>query len=171
MTALLLPGRQSPGLVGALLCTLLTVVLAAAVGGLGPAALAPVTGFLAAGLLYTRPYYSLRVGRLIDLVGLLALAVVGTTIGLLVDILARQALQVTRAQAEAESLACLVADTLSAGTLAPADLVDALRRTFELEGVTLLRRTGTESPLTLPGWGRAREDCFGGNGSAATLPG
>ncbi len=141
VTALLLPARGSLGLAGALLCTLLTVVLAAVVGGLGPAAVATVTGFLAADFLYTRPYYSLRVDRLIDLVGLFVFAVIGVTVGLLVDSLARRALQMTRAQVEAESLARLVADVLAAGTMASADLVDALRRTFDLEGVALLRRT------------------------------
>ncbi|MFF9318100.1 DUF4118 domain-containing protein [Streptomyces sp. NPDC014735] len=158
VTALLLPARGSLGLAGALLCTLLTVVLAALVGGLGPAALATVTGFLAADFLYTRPYYSLRVDRPIDLVGLFVFAVVGVTVGLLVDSLARRALQQTRAQAEAESLARLVADVLAAGTTTPADLVDTLRRTFDLEGVVLLRQTdggweaeaaaGTSPPAT-----------------------
>ncbi|MEU7383294.1 MULTISPECIES: hypothetical protein [unclassified Streptomyces] len=47
----------------------------------------------------------------------------------------------TRAQVEAESLARLVADVLAAGTMASADLVDALRRAFDLEGVALLRQT------------------------------
>lgn len=141
VTALLLPARGSLGLAGALLCTLLTVVLAALVGGLGPAAMATVTGLLAADFLYTRPYYSLRVDRPIDLVGLFVFAVVGVTVGLLVDSLARRALQQTRAQAEAESLARLVADVLAAGTTTPADVVDTLRRTFDLEGVVLLRQT------------------------------
>ncbi|MGV9992466.1 DUF4118 domain-containing protein [Streptomyces sp. NPDC003374] len=141
VTALLLPVRGSLGLAGALLCTLLSVVLAALVGGVGPAALATVTGFLAVDFLYTRPYYSLRVDRPIDLVGLFVFAVVGVTVGLLVDGLARRALQVTRAQAEAENLARLVADVLAAGTATPADLVDALRRTFDLEGVVLLLPT------------------------------
>ncbi|MFF3365253.1 DUF4118 domain-containing protein [Streptomyces misionensis] len=99
----LLPVRGSLGLAGALLCTLLSVVLAALVGGVGPAALATVAGFLAVDFLYTRPYYSLRVDRPIDLVGLFVFAVVGITVGLLVDGLARRALQVTRAQAEAEN--------------------------------------------------------------------
>ncbi|MFF9403481.1 DUF4118 domain-containing protein [Streptomyces sp. NPDC014744] len=59
----LLPARGGLGLAGALLCTLLTVVLAALVGGLGPAAMATATGFLAADFRYTRLCYSLRVDR------------------------------------------------------------------------------------------------------------
>ncbi|MFB7508851.1 hypothetical protein [Streptomyces broussonetiae] len=45
-----------------------------------------------------------------------------------------------RSQTETESLARLVADALAGGTMAPAELVVALRRTFDLEGVARLRR-------------------------------
>jgi two-component system, OmpR family, sensor histidine kinase KdpD len=141
ITTILLPARASLGLAGALLCALLSVVLTAVVGGARPAIVATIIGVLAADFLYTRPYYSLRVDRLIDIVGLFAFGIVGTTVGLLVDILARQGLQVARSQTEAESLARLVANVITQGTTAPPDLVDAVRRTFDLEGIALLRRT------------------------------
>ncbi|MER6102907.1 DUF4118 domain-containing protein [Streptomyces sp. NPDC001832] len=111
----LLPARATLGLAGALFCTLLAVVLTAVVGGIRPAVTATLIGFLAADVLYTRPYHNLRIGHLIDPVALLAFAVVGATVGLLIDILARRGLQVARSQNEAENLARLVADVIADG--------------------------------------------------------
>ncbi|MCX4790606.1 MULTISPECIES: sensor histidine kinase [unclassified Streptomyces] len=141
VAAVLLPARATLGLAGALFCTLLAVVLTAVVGGIRPAVTATVIGFLAADVLYTRPYHNLRIGHLIDLVALLAFAVVGATVGLLIDILARHGLQVARSQTEAENLARLVADVIADGPRTPAELVDAVRRTFDLDAIALLRPT------------------------------
>jgi len=56
----------------------------------------------------------------------------------LVDRLARRTLQVARAQAEAEALARLAGGTVLGGVNALPELVDELRRTFDLEGVAIL---------------------------------
>src|SRR6185312_6821913 len=52
----LLPARSSLGVAGALFAVLIVVVLAAAVGGRGPAVLATVEGFVLADFLFTKPY-------------------------------------------------------------------------------------------------------------------
>ena len=92
----LAPFHNSFGLAGALFCALVAVVGVAALGGLAPAALATVVGFLLADYFFTPPFHSLRVDRLIDVVALIAFVVTGGIVGYLVDVLARQGLQAAR---------------------------------------------------------------------------
>jgi two-component system sensor histidine kinase KdpD len=137
----LLPFRSSLGVAGELFCMLLAVVLVAVMGGLRPAVLATVWGFLLADFLYTHPYYSLRVNQLVDFVALVVFAVVAVVIGVLVDVLTRQGVQVARTRAEAEGLARLLAASLASDDGALSETRDALRRIFDLDSVALLRRT------------------------------
>ncbi len=143
LAAALSPAHSSLGLAGALFCVLLPVLLTALVGGIRPALLATATGVLAADYFFTAPYHSLRVDRLLDLVALIAFACVAATIGLLVDILAGRGLQAARAQAEAENLAQLTADTLAAGPHRPSELAETVRRTFDLDAVAVMRPSDT----------------------------
>jgi len=118
------------------------VVGVALLGGFRPALLATVTGVLAADFFCTQPYYSLRVTRLVDVIGLVTFAIVAAAVGGLVDRLTRQGVQTARARAEAEDLARLAADTL----IAPGPLEQAIasvRDVFDLDGVAVLRRDGT----------------------------
>jgi two-component system, OmpR family, sensor histidine kinase KdpD len=139
ITVGLVPLRSPLGLAGALLCTLVAVVGVALLGGIRPALLATGVGFLAADFLYTQPLYSFRVARLVDVAGLIAFVVVAVAVGGLVDLLTRQGVQAARAKSEAENLARLAADSMAApGQLAEA--IGSIRRTFDLDGVTLLRR-------------------------------
>lgn len=135
----LVPLRSALGLAGALLCALLAVVGVALLGGVRPALLATAVGFGLSDFLYTQPLYSFRVVRLVDLVGLITFVVVGAAVGGLVDLLTRQGVQVARAQAEAENLARLTADSM-ANPGQFAETVTAVRRVFDLDAVALLRR-------------------------------
>jgi len=145
ITAALTPLRSSLGLAGALLCVLLAVVASALVGGIRPAAAATVIGFLAADFFFTVPYYSLRIDRTIDVVGLIVFASVAAATGLLVDVLTTRGIQSAHSQAEADSLARLAAEALALGPGARQGMAAALRRTFELDAVAVFRRAG-------PGW-------------------
>ena len=138
----LTPFRSSLGLAGALLCVLLAVVLAAVVGGLWPAAAATVTGFLAADFFFTVPYYSLRIDHAIDVAGLIVFASVAGTTGVLVDVLTRRGIQSAHSQAEADGLARLAAEALALGPGSRPEMAAALRRTFDLDAVAVLRRAG-----------------------------
>jgi two-component system sensor histidine kinase KdpD len=62
-------------------------------------------------------------------------------IGVLVDTLTRQGVQVARARAEATGLARLLARTLASDTGTLSETTDALRRIFDLDSITLLRAT------------------------------
>jgi two-component system sensor histidine kinase KdpD len=145
ITVALTPFRSSLGLAGALLCVLLAVLASALAGGIRPAAAATVIGFLAADFFFTVPYYSLRIDRAIDVVGLIVFASVAAATGLLVDVLARRGIQSAHSQAEADGLARLAAGALALGPGTRPEMASALRRTFDLDAVAVFRRAG-------PGW-------------------
>jgi two-component system sensor histidine kinase KdpD len=143
ITVALIPFRSSLGLPGALFAALLAVVSVALVGGMLPAAVATVVGFLLADFFFAVPIYSLRVDRLIDLVALIAFGCVAGVIGVLVDILARQGIRVARAQTEASAVARLAADVIGATPQAVQERIETVRRVFDLDAVSLLRPAGT----------------------------
>ena len=141
VTAALVPLRSSLGLAGALLCALIAVVGVALLGGFRPALLATVVSVLAADFLYTQPLYSLRVTHLVDVVGLITFVIAAAVVGGLVDRLTRQGVQTARAEAEAEDLARLAADSV----VAPPRLEEAIgsiRAVFDLDAVAVLHREG-----------------------------
>lgn len=140
LLAALVPARMQIGLAGALLCGLLAVVLAAVIGGVGPAMLATVTALVSADFFFTKPYYTLRVAHWIDVVALAVFSVVGVTVGILVDVLAARSRQTARFRAEATQLARLAARVLVEPSASQADLVAELRRIFNLDSVAILSR-------------------------------
>lgn len=142
--AVLVPLRSSLGLAGALFCVLLAVVASAVVGGLAPASVATIVGVLAADFFFARPYYSLRVDRLIDVVALTAFAVVACVVGVLVDVLARQGVQIAGSNARAASLARLAATRIATTDQRWVATLESLRETFSLGSVALLRHDGGE---------------------------
>ena len=145
ITVALTPFRSSLGLAGALLCVLLAVFASALAGGIRPAAAATVIGFLAADFFFTVPYYSLRIDRAIDVVGLIVFACVAAATGLLVDVLARRGIQSAHSQAEGDGLARMAAEAVALGPGTRPEMAGALRRTFDLDAVAVFRRAG-------PGW-------------------
>jgi Domain of unknown function (DUF4118) len=83
------PFRSSFGLAGGLFCTMLVVVAVAVAGGMRPAFTAVAAGVLAGAFFLAPPYNSVRVSRLGDGLALVAFALVGTAVGILVNELAR----------------------------------------------------------------------------------
>lgn len=139
----LVPVRSSLELAGVLLCNLLAVVGVALLGGFRPAMLATGVAFVASDFFYAPPFYSLRLERLVDLVALITFLVVAAAVGGLVDLLARQGVRVAEASAQSENLARLAADSM-VGSDHVSDAIGSLRRTFDLDGVSLLHRDGDE---------------------------
>jgi len=142
VTLALAPFHASFGVAGALFCALIAVVGVAALGGIAPAALATVVGFLLADFFFTVPLHSLRVDRLIDLIALIAFAAVAGIVGTFVDVLARRGLQSARAQTAAENLARVVADVVVVAPDTLGDLAGIVRRAFDLNAVAVLRPIG-----------------------------
>jgi len=139
VTVALIPARSSLELAGVLLCNLLAVVTVALLGGFRPALLATVLAFAACDFFYAPPFYSLRVGRLVDLIALVTFLVVALAMGILVDLLTRQGVRVARATAEAHNLARLAARSLVTGEGLP-ETIAVTRRIFDLDGVAAFRR-------------------------------
>src|SRR5262245_13023786 len=127
--------RGQVGLPSVLLLFLLLVVWVSAIGGLWPALLAAVSGFLLVNWYFTPPLYTFTIGEGENVLALVVFLAVAVTVSLLVDLAARRSVQGRRAQAEAEALARL------AGS-APVDTVlDSLRRVLNADGAAVLHRT------------------------------
>jgi signal transduction histidine kinase len=105
----LVPVRSTVGLASVLLWTVLLVVVTAAIGGVWPAVTAAVLGFGAGDFFFTPPYDTLGIHPSADWVALTAFvvvgAIVGTAVGVLIDQLARLAIE----QAALRRVATLVA--------------------------------------------------------------
>lgn len=134
---LLLPGDLS--LATDLVVFLLLVVVVALVGGLLPALLAAVGGFLLLNYYFTQPVRLFTVAERENLVALFAFLVVAASLSTVVDATARRTREAMRAQAEAATLFTLAGSVLRGARPLPA-LLDQVRETFTLDGVTLLER-------------------------------
>jgi two-component system sensor histidine kinase KdpD len=138
LSAVLVPMRSDVSLPSVLLLFLLLVVTVATVGGLAPALVAALAGFLVVNRLFTPPLHTWTIAEAENLLALLVFLVVAGVVSALVASAARRTAEAARAAAEASTLAGL------AGTVASPDplpvLVDHLRHTFGLAGVALLRK-------------------------------
>ena len=104
LTASLLPRLASLQLAGMLLCNLLAVVAVALLGGSRPAILATAVAFVMSDFFFAPPFYSLRVGRVVDLIALVTFVVVAGAVGYLVDLLAREGVRTAHTSAISQNL-------------------------------------------------------------------
>ncbi len=140
LSAVLVPLRDEVSLPSVLLLFLLLIVTVATVGGLAPALVAALVGFLVVNRLFTPPIHEWTVAEAENLLALFVFLIVAVVVSALVAAAARRTAEATRAAAEATTLAAL------AGTVAEPDplpaLVEHLRHAFGLPGVALLRKVG-----------------------------
>ena len=134
---------------------LILVMAVAVVGGVVPAALAAVAGFLLSNYFFAPPIHTLTIADTRDVVALVIFLVVAGVVSSLVDLSARRSVVAAQARADAHMLA-RVAGRLVApeGNPLPALLGD-LVVAFRLEAAAVLRRQadGPGSARTLPGGG------------------
>jgi two-component system sensor histidine kinase KdpD len=129
--------REEIGLPSVLLLFLLLVVWVSAIGGLWPALIAAISGFLLVNWYFTPPLYTFTISEGENILALIVFLLVAATVSVFVEYAARRSLQGNRARAEAEALARL------AGS-APVDTVlDSLRRVLSADGAAVLH--GTEN--------------------------
>jgi two-component system sensor histidine kinase KdpD len=147
----------------ALLANLLLTVGVAALGGPGPGVLGALAAFLAVNYFFVRPTGTFKVADAMDIVALGTFLVVALVVASLVDRVARRTAEVDRAAAASTSLARSTAELLGDADPLPG-LVERIRSTFDVESVSLLRRTpegwmlqasSGERPATRPGGGWA----------------
>jgi two-component system sensor histidine kinase KdpD len=118
---------------------LLAVVGVALVGGLYPALLAAVAGFLLLNYFFIPPLRQFTIADRDNLLALMAFMLVAVAVSTVVDLAARRTGEASRARAEAETLSTLAGSVLRGSRPLPA-LLDQVRETFQLTGVTLLLR-------------------------------
>ncbi|GJF03217.1 sensor histidine kinase [Pseudonocardia sp. D17] len=117
----------------------LATVVAALVGGLGPALVAAVLGVLMLNFFLTPPLYSLTIGETENVVTLVAMLLVAVLVALVVDRAARRAEQAARARTEAALLASFARTVLTRADPLPR-LLEKVREAFGLRCVALLER-------------------------------
>jgi two-component system sensor histidine kinase KdpD len=139
LTVALIGLRDDLGLPAVLLLYLSFAVGVAAVGGGAPALVAALAGFLCANWYFTPPLHTWTVGHAENVVALVVFLAVAGVVSVLVSTVARRAAEVTRAGAEAETLARIAGALPSVDPLP--ELVEHVRTTFALDGVALLART------------------------------
>jgi two-component system, OmpR family, sensor histidine kinase KdpD len=122
-----------------ILAFLLLVVAVALVGGLFPALLAAVGGFLLLNYFFTPPVRMFTVAERENLLALFAFLVVGVSVSTVVDVAARRTREASRARAEAATLFTLAGSVLR-GSRRLGALLERVRETFALDAVTLLER-------------------------------
>jgi two-component system sensor histidine kinase KdpD len=120
-----------------LLVFLLVVVVVAALGGMGPAFVAAISGFLLANYFFTPPVHEFTVADHENLLALAIFMLVGGLVSYLVATASRRTVEAAQSRAEAETLAAL------SGTLAAAEeplpmLVSQVREAFEADSVAVL---------------------------------
>ncbi|GAA1400679.1 DUF4118 domain-containing protein [Pseudonocardia kongjuensis] len=118
---------------------LLATVLAALVGGLGPALLAAVLGGVLLSWFHYPPLYSLAMESTGNVVSIVTMLLVGVLVALVVDRAARRAEQAARARAEAALLASFARTVLTGDEPLPR-LLTQVREAFGLRSTALLER-------------------------------
>jgi two-component system sensor histidine kinase KdpD len=135
-----------------LLLYLGTAVLVGVVGGVLPALVTALAGFLLANWYFTQPLHTLMIGDPDHLVSLFVFLFVALAVGLLVGLSTRRSAEARKARAQAEALATNVG--LGHPVFGPDErgLVRRIREVFSLTAVSVLRRIGDSwEPLAWAG--------------------
>jgi two-component system sensor histidine kinase KdpD len=141
LTGLLSIRGAGLGLPTELLFFLALTVGVALVGGLWPAIVAAVAGFLLLNWFFTPPLHTLTVAELENAFALLVFVAVAVAVATVVDLAARRSSQAARARSEATTLSLLATSVLRGEDALP-QLLERVRETFGLASVALLERTG-----------------------------
>jgi two-component system, OmpR family, sensor histidine kinase KdpD len=137
LAVLLAQIRDEVGLPSVLLLFLLLVVVVSAVGGLLPALVAVVSGFLLVNWYFTPPLYTLTISEGENILALIVFLAVAGIVSVFVDLAARRAVEGRRARAEAEALSRL------AGSAPVPAVLESLIRVLGLDGAAVLHRQGS----------------------------
>ena len=138
-TALLMLAASDLSLATDLVVFLLLVVAVALVGGMLPALVAAVGAFGLLNYFFTPPLRLFTIAERENLVALVAFLVVALSLSTVVDAAARRTREALQARAEATTLFTLSGSVLR-GSRPLHALLEQVRETFALDGVTLLER-------------------------------
>jgi two-component system, OmpR family, sensor histidine kinase KdpD len=132
--------RDTLGLSSDLMLFLALAVGVALVGGLWPAVVSAVLGFLLLNWFFIEPTGRLTVAQPENALALGVFVLVAAGVASVVDLAARRTVDAFRARAEASALAAISRSVLSGQDTAAA-LVERLRETFPVDAVALLEET------------------------------
>ncbi len=139
-TLILTTNRSQADLSTSLGVYLILVMAVAVAGGMLPAALAAVAGFLLSNYFFAPPIHTLTIEDTRDVVALIAFILVAGVVSTLVDLSARRSVAAARARADAHMLARVAGRLVSPeGNPLPALLGD-LVVAFRLDAAAILRR-------------------------------
>jgi two-component system, OmpR family, sensor histidine kinase KdpD len=139
LIAATLPFRGDIALSTELLLALSLVLAIAAIGGKVVAAVAAIVASLLVNWYFVVPYNTLTIDEVENVVALAVFIGVAVTVGTLVDVASKRALEARRARLEAEALARSTT-SLAADPEPLPRLLDQLHSTFDLTGVQIVRR-------------------------------
>ncbi|MGI5240893.1 ATP-binding protein [Dactylosporangium sp. CA-139066] len=145
LTAALGAMRGDMALPSDILAYLILAVAAALVGGLLPALICAVGGFLLLNWYFTPPLYEFTIAERENVFALVAFVFVAVAVATVVDRAARRARDSARASAEAQTLATLAGSVLHGDNPLEA-LLERVRESFHLASVTLLERDRPHAP-------------------------
>ncbi|GAA4258377.1 sensor histidine kinase [Dactylosporangium darangshiense] len=137
--------RGTMALPSDILAYLVLAVAAALVGGLIPALICAVGGFLLLNWYFTPPLNRFTVAERENLFALVAYVAVAVAVATVVDAAARRARDAARASAEAQTLSTLAVSVLHGDNPLEA-LLERVRESFGLACVTLLERADEHAP-------------------------
>jgi two-component system sensor histidine kinase KdpD len=132
--------RDTIGLASVLLLYLALAIAVAFVGGILPAGVAVVGGFLLANWFFTPPYHRFTITDAENVLALVVYAVSAGIVAVLVDRIGRIRMRAARLQVEAEALASLAGSLARPGSLG--EMLGQLRATFGFRAASLLRADG-----------------------------
>ncbi|WP_084265495.1 sensor histidine kinase [Actinomadura macra] len=141
----LLQARPALALPSDILFFLAAVVGVALVGGMWPALLTAVAGFLLLNWYFTPPLHHFTVAEQENLISLAVFVLVAVGVSLVVDHAARRSREAAKLGGEAGMLSALAGNVLR-GERALDALLGRLRETFGLTSVTLLERPAPATP-------------------------
>ena len=144
LTVVLAAMRDSVNLPTDLLLFLLLTVVVAAIGGLWPAIVAAVGGFLLANWYFTPPLHTLTIEDGDNIASLVVFVVIAAVVSSLVSVAARRTREAAVARAHAETLAGLTGAVAVADDPLP-EIVAQLRELFAADAVAVLRRSDDHS--------------------------
>jgi two-component system sensor histidine kinase KdpD len=126
----------------ATLTLLASTVLVALIGGLLPALLAAVVGFVVLNWVFTPPVGNLTISEPKNVIALIVFVAVAAGVASVVDRASRRAVEATQARTEAATLGGLSRSVLTGQDTAEA-IVERLKETFGQDAVSLLERTSS----------------------------
>ena len=154
LTLVLANLRGDLNLTSDVLAFLVAVIVVALVGGFVPAILVAIAGSLLLNYYFTPPIHQWTIAEANNALALVVFVAVGLVVSSVVDQAARRTRQAARASAESELLVTTAGSVLR-GQRAVAAVLDRVREAFGMQSVTLLectpsQSTAARSPTT--GW-------------------